>query len=259
MPEIPDLEVFSQNLNKKLKGKTIKKVRVPETRKLKVPAATLQKQLRQKTIAGVYRSGKELFFECTDGTVLSLHLMLRGKLEWFEKKNNHKYTVLELLFDDDTGLAVTDVQRQATPKLNPEQSGVPDALSKQVNTSFLKKLLQGSDKPVKTVLTDQEVIRGLGNAYTDEILYHARIAPMSKSNRIPGEQVKQLARSIKTVLKNAQKQIRKIDPAIIGGELRDFMAVHNSKKQKSPGGAPIQRTTLNSRKTYYTREQKLYK
>jgi formamidopyrimidine-DNA glycosylase len=128
-----------------------------------------------------------------------------------------------------------------------------------VNAAFLKKLLQQSDKPVKTVLTNQDLIRGLGNAYTDEILYHARIDPMSKSNKIPAEKVKQLARSIKTVLKQAQKQIRKIDPAIIGGELRDFMAVHNSRKKKSPGGATIKHKVVNSRKTYYTSEQKLYK
>jgi Formamidopyrimidine-DNA glycosylase len=259
MPEIPDLEVFSHNLNKKLRGKTIKKLRVPETKKLKMSATTLRKQLQGQTIAAIYRSGKALFFACKDGTVLSLHLMLRGKLEWFEKKNQHKYTVLEFLFDDDTGLALTDVHRQATPALNPEAKQAPDALSKQVNTSFLKRLLQQSDKPVKTVLTDQGTIRGLGNAYTDEILYHARIAPMSTSNKIPEEKVKQLARSIKTVLKNAQKQIRKMDPDTIGGELRDFMAVHNRRKTKSPGGATIKRITLNSRKTYYTSEQKLYK
>jgi formamidopyrimidine-DNA glycosylase len=259
MPEIPDLEVFSHNLNKRLAGKTIAKVRVLKTKKLNVSAATLKKNLEQKTMRSIYRSGKELFFECKDGTVLGLHLMLHGKLEWFNKKNSHKFTVLELLFDDDTGLAVTDFQGQATPTLNPEMDEAPDALSKQVNAAFLKKQLQQSNKPVKTLLMDQQIIRGLGNAYTDEILYHAGISPMSISNKIPAQKITQLARSIKTVLKNAQKQIRKIDPAIIGGELRDFMVVHHAKKNKTPGGAAIKHKMLNSRKTYYTIEQKLYK
>jgi formamidopyrimidine-DNA glycosylase len=259
MPELPDLEVFSHNLNKKLAGKKIKKVTVLQTKKLNVSAATLQKQLQKKTVRTIYRSGKELFIECKDGTVLGLHLMLRGKLEWFTKKNPHKYTIMELLFDDDTGLAITDPQRQAAPTLNPEEEVVPDALSKKVNAAFLKELLQQSNKPVKTVLTEQSLIRGIGNAYADEILYHARINPFSVSKKIPLDKIKVLARSIKTVLKNAEKQIRKIDPDIIGGELRDFMAVHHHGKEHSPGGVVIKHKTLNSRKTYYTSEQKLYK
>ena len=259
MPELPDLEVFSHNLNKKLAGKKIKKVTVLQTKKLKVSVATLKKQLEKKTVRTIYRSGKELFIECDDGTVLGLHLMLRGKLEWFTKKNPHKFTIMELLFDDGAGLAVTDPQRQATPTLNPEEDDVPDALSKKVNAAFLQQLLQQSNKPVKTVLTEQSLIRGIGNAYADEILYHARIAPLSISKKIPTAAIKVLARSVKTVLKNAQKKIRKIDPDIIGGELRDFMAVHNHTKTHSPGGAVIKHKTLNSRKTYYTNEQKLYK
>jgi formamidopyrimidine-DNA glycosylase len=82
---------------------------------------------------------------------------------------------------------------------------------------------------------------------------------MSISKKIPAEKIAKLARSIKTVLKNGLKQIRKIDPTIIGGEFRDFMVVHNSKKKKSPNGAAIKHKMLNSRKTYYTSEQKLYK
>lgn len=259
MPELPDLEVFSHNLNKKLAGKTIKKVTVLQTKKLKVPAATLKKNLEKKTVRSIYRSGKELFIECKDGTVLALHLMLRGKLEWFTKKNPHKYTTLELLFDDDTGLAVTDVQKQATPTLNPEPEEAPDALSKEVNAAFLKEQLQRSNKPVKTVITDQSIMRGIGNAYADEILYHARISPLSVSKKIPAGKLKTLARSIKTVLRQAQKKIRKADPDIIGGELRDFMAVHHSKKKQSPGGAVIKSKMVNSRKTYYTNEQQLFK
>jgi formamidopyrimidine-DNA glycosylase len=259
MPELPDLEVFSHNLHKKLAGKKIKKVTVLQTKKLNVTAATLRKQLQKKTVQTIYRSGKELFIECEDGTVLGLHLMLRGKLEWFTKKNHHKYTIMELLFDDDTGLAITDPQRQAAPTLNPEEDDVPDALSKKVNVAYLKELLQQSSKPVKTVLTDQSLIRGLGNAYADEILYHARIDPFSISKKIPASSIKVLARSIKTVLKKAEKQIRKIDPDIIGGELRDFLAVHHNRKTHSPGGVLIKHKTLNSRKTYYTSEQKLYR
>jgi formamidopyrimidine-DNA glycosylase len=258
MPEIPDLEVFSGNLTKKLAGKRIKKVTVLNTKKLNVSTNKLKKALENNVLKQIYRSGKELHFAFKDETILGLHLMLHGKLEWFEGKNKHKYTILELLFEDATGLAVTDFQKQATPTLNPEPDTAPDALSNKVNAGFLKKQLQQVKTTIKNFLLDQNRIRGIGNAYADEILYHARISPFSVSNKIPESKVKALARSIKTVLRNAQKQIRKIDPDIIGGELREFLAVHNSRKKQSPGGAAIQHKMVSSRKTYYTKEQQLY-
>lgn len=149
MPELPDLEVFSYNLNKKLKNKKITKIKVVQSRKLKVSAATLRKQLEQQTIKEIYRSGKELFLECKNGTTLSIHLMLHGKLEWFSKKNTHKFTILELLFTNGLGLAITDYQKQATPTLNPEPNDTPDALSKKPTPPFSKSCCSHPINPSK--------------------------------------------------------------------------------------------------------------
>ena len=63
---------------------------------------------------------------------------------------------------------------------------------------------------------------------------------------------------IKSVLKDAQKQILKKDPDIISGEVRDFLPIHNSKKTHSPTGGEIISTTVNARVTYYTEEQELF-
>ena len=258
MPELPDLEVFSHNLHKKLTRKKVKKVVIGNAKKLKTPAATLKKNIEKKVLKKVYREGKELHFKFNDGTVLGLHLMLKGRLYFFEKKNEQKYTIIELLFEDDTGLALTDFQGQATPTLNPEPREAPDALDTAVNYSFLKKALQ-TKATIKNLLLDQHVIRGIGNAYADEILWKAGISPFSVSNKIPDSKIKTLAKAIKSVLKNAEKQIRKSDPDIISGEVRDFLDIHNSKKKTSPGGAVIKQSTAASRKTYYTDEQELYK
>ena len=83
--------------------------------------------------------------------------------------------------------------------------------------------------------------------------------PFSVSNKIPDAAVMALLKSIKSVLRKAEKSIIKSNPAIIGGEIRDFMLIHNSKKEKSPTGAAIQAKSVGARKTYYTDEQKLYK
>ena len=85
-----------------------------------------------------------------------------------------------------------------------------------------------------------------------------KISPFSESRKIPGSAVNTLARSIKQVLKNAEKTIRKKAPQIIGGEVRDFLRIHNAANKKSPGGATIKTRESNKRKTYYTDEQILY-
>ena len=108
-------------------------------------------------------------------------------------------------------------------------------------------------------LIDQKMIRGIGNAYADEILWKTGLHPESICNKIPDDKIRTLAKDIKTVLKDAEKQILKIKPDSISGEERSFLKIHNSKKTKSPTGAKIQNKKLSSRITYFTNEQQLYK
>lgn len=257
MPELPDLQVFSQNLHKKLKGKKLETLNIPVTKKLKTPAKKIKEALEGSKLSKVFRDGKELHFKFDNGEVLGLHLMLHGALTLFTKKNDQKSTVLELLFADGTGLAMTDYQKQATPTLNPEPRDAPDAMSKAVNLQFMKAALQVKTI-IKTLLLDQHVIRGIGNAYADEILWHAKISPFSVSNKIPVEKIKVLLKSIRSVLSKAEKQILKHDPETITGEYRDFLDIHHAKKTVSPTGKKILKKEIGGRKTYYTEEQELY-
>lgn len=257
MPELPDLQAFSHNLNKKLAGKTVKQITVVNAKKLNVSDKELQEKLTGQKLDKVYREGKELYLKFSKGDILGLHLMLHGKLFLFKDKNDNKYPIIELHFNDDTGLVLTDFQGIATPTLNPADKDAPDALSKDAGVEYLTARLQKTKTNIKTVLLDQKIIRGIGNAYADEILWHAGISPFSASNKIPGDKIKQLAKSIRAVLTDAEKQIIKANPDIINGEIRDFMLIHNSKKKQSPTGAEIQ-IKDGSRKTYYTEEQELY-
>ena len=258
MPELPDLQVFSRNLDKALKGNTLKKINIVNGKRLKTTAAALNKALAGNKLAEVYREGKQLRFRFSNGAVLGMHLMLHGKLFLFDKKNPEKYAIAELLFDDGKGLALTDYQGMANITLDPEESDAPDALSAKMTASFLKKTFATTHKEVKELLLDQHIIRGIGNAYADEILWQARISPFSRADKIPVDKVAKLASVIKKVLKDAEKKILKANPDIIAGEIRDFMEIHHPKKETSPGGATIKHTTVKSRKTYYTDEQVLY-
>jgi formamidopyrimidine-DNA glycosylase len=186
-----------------------------------------------------------------------MHLMLTGDLFLFEKTNNHKSTIVELLFSNGKGLALTDKMQKAHIKLNPEDKKGIDALDKGLSFTYLKGIFN-SRAGVKNVLLDQDRIRGIGNAYADEILWQARISPFSKANAIPDEKIKELVKAIKSVLKDAISKITKYHPDIIQGEVRDFLKIHSKDKTESPTGAPIQIEKKGMLKTYYTDEQKLY-
>src|SRR5205085_1546075 len=111
--------------------------------------------------------------------------------------------------------------------LDPEESDVPDALSPKANTAFWTNVLQ-TRATIKNVLLDQKIVRGIGNAYADEILWTARISPFSIANKLPVSAIRALSSATKKVLKHAIKQIAKKEPGIIGGEVRDFLVVHNA-------------------------------
>ena len=256
MPELPDLQVFSRNLTKALKGKKLEKIEVKIAQKLNVTEIELSDALVGETLINVTRVGKELHLEFENKHVLGLHLMLHGQLFIFNKTNGQKFTIIELLFDDGTGLTLTDFQKAATPTLNPADNDTPDALDFEEN--YLASKLGATKTPVKTVLMDQKVLRGIGNAYADEILYDAKLSPFSPSNKIPVDKIKQLTKSIKTVLEDAEKHILKAHPDIISGEYREFLQVHLPKKKETPKGETIHQKPVGSRKTYYTDSQELF-
>ncbi|MDR6337168.1 formamidopyrimidine-DNA glycosylase [Filimonas zeae] len=257
MPELPDLQVFSSNLTKQLAGKTLERITI-SSKKTKTSSAAFKKALQQQKLTKVYREGKELRFAFANGHILGMHLMLHGQLHFFTKKPDKKYVTTALLFTDGTGLALSDYQGAAVPSLDPEEKEAPDALSKQFTAAYLQKQLAATRSAIKNVLLDQQVVRGIGNAYADEILWQAGISPFSVANKIPAAAVKKLARIIPKVLKEAEKKIRKHHPDIISGEIRDFMQIHNAHMTQSPNGAQIQKKAAGGRKTYYTDEQELF-
>lgn len=258
MPELPDLQVFSQNLQKQVAGYLIEEINLPVANRLNVDMATLRKALVGQRIKSVFREGKELHFLFENGHVLALHLMLNGELFLFEGKNFHKNVVIELLFSNGKGLVMTDYRGMATPTLDPEIKTSPDALAEEVNFDFFKKLLGSRKAAIKNILIDQKLIRGIGNAYADEILWEARISPFSLAYKIPEAKIRDLVKSIRAILLDAEKQILKSHPDIISGEVRDFMKVHGPALKISPTGAAVMVKKIGSRKTYYTEEQALF-
>jgi formamidopyrimidine-DNA glycosylase len=255
MPEIPDVAVFAKNLNKIFAGKKLLKVKVKNGKKLPDTATSLSKALDGKRLKKIYRSGKEFRFEFDDGSLLGLHLMLTGDIFVFEEKNENRSTIVELYFEEGKNLALTDRMGNAFIKLNPVDKAGRDAL--ELDFDYLKKIFNRRTT-IKNILLDQDLIRGIGNGYSDEILWEARISPYSVASAIPDEKIKELVKRIPKVLKEATQQIDKAHPGKINIEAKEFLKIHR-KTDKSPTGLPIHIDTKGSRKTYYTDEQVLFK
>ena len=255
MPEIPDIEVFSRNLKKLLVGEQVAKVKVTNGKKLKDTAKELSQALEGQKILDVFRSGKELRIQFSKKVLLGIHLMLTGDLFFLEEPNERKSVIIELEFKDGNYLSLTDRMGNANVKLDPVDKEGIDALDLDYKT--LKEILNRK-AAVKNVLLDQDIIRGIGNSYSDEILWQTRISPFSKSNAIPDEKVKELASTIKKVLKQATEKIYKNHPGKINSEVKDYLQIHTKKKTESPTGKPILTAERGMLLTYYTDEQVMY-
>jgi formamidopyrimidine-DNA glycosylase len=258
MPELPDLEVFAENLHKRFKNKSLKSITVGRSKNLSLSVKELEKAIVGVDLIKIYRKGKTLELEFKNKNFLELHLMLNGEIKLMEEGELVKYSIIDFIFNDGKGFSFTDFQGMARATLNPEAATAPDAFDKEMDQAFFKQLLSKKRGAIKQVLLDQKSIRGIGNAYADEILWDARISPISIAKAIPEKAVEKLFTSLKKVLKEGVKSIKKIDPDIVSGEIRDFMKVHQTKNSNSPTGSKIIIGKVGSKKTYYTDEQEVY-
>lgn len=257
MPELPDLELFATNL-RPLCGQRVAQLTYHKTKRLNVPPDELARTLTGRTLAAVHRVGKEIHFTFSPSAVLGVHLMLKGEFHHTATPSGVRSPVLTLTFTESaTALVVADPMALTVTTLNPAPSTVLDALA--VTPESLKSLLRAQPyAPIKTVLMDQAVLAGIGNAYADEILYEARIAPRSLSGRLPEQAVHELAHAIPRVLNAALEQLRAATPDALRGEYRDFLRIHHPERTHAPSGAPLRTEELNKRKTYFTDDQLLY-
>jgi len=257
MPELPDLEIFAANLENAFKNKTLEKLDVVVSKKLNVTEKELKSALEGHKLTKVLRNGKTLDLHFGGGNVLGLHLMLHGRLMPIVDEPV-KFQILRFEFTGGDAFALTDFQKQATPTLNPPDNEVPDALSAEFDITYFKSILAKKNTSIKKVLMDQKLIRGIGNAYADEILWKARISPMSIANQIPEAKQKELHQAIDEILRKEIINLTKALGDAYDTESRDFLVIHGAGIKESPTGHPIKVETIDGRKSYYTDEQELY-
>lgn len=262
MPELPDLQVFSKNIFSRVGNKTIREIAVYDKKKVNMPLAEIESAWVQKQIADITRIGKELYFHSTADGLFSVHLMLKGGFQICNANilNDVKFRIFSLTFCDDSALVISDPQRLAKVTFNPEDSVVPDALGESFSYDyFLDAVKRNARKNIKAFLIDQDIVKGIGNAYADEILWSANVSPESMTGKISEDYLLKIYNAIKEVLENAIESIVLLSPDIISGEERRFLKVHNPDREFTEDGDKILIKKIASKTTYYTEKQILFK
>ena len=216
MPELPEVEAFTQALRPFVEGRTILKCRVihpiavrPSSgRGAKAAAAELERRVRGQSVKAVERRGKYLLLRLANGCLV-LHFRLDGQLLWFDSKKTTGH--VDVVFEMKHGtLGFVDqrhfgrVQWAGSPEAIPGIAALGiDPLSKEFTTNRLAELLAQSRRPLKLFLLDQDKIAGIGNIYSNEAMWHARLNPTRPADALSDGEAPKLHKAIVAVLRRA--------------------------------------------------------
>jgi len=213
MPELPEVETVVRGLQKVLPGRRIVEVRLGKTDFIEDPAA-LESELPGSRIAAVRRYGKFLVFDLespeagSQKPALLIHLGMTGQLitcapDAGIAPHTHAFFVL----DDGRELRYRDPRRFGSMQMVRQGNGSPlgslglDPL--EATESEFVAQWRGRRARIKALLLDQSVLRGMGNIYTDESLWRARINPMRLASSLKEADLRRLYRAVQSILKEA--------------------------------------------------------
>jgi formamidopyrimidine-DNA glycosylase len=250
MPELPEVEALATFLTEVGEGRVIKRVEVASLSALKTYDPPVD-ALHGKALGPVSRRGKFLLLPTVpDGPWLCLHLARSGWLKWRDsfpkgpsKLNPKGPLALRVRFEDGSGFDATEAatEKRLAVYVVRDPSDIehvstlgPDPLSDEFTAERLGELLGASGAQIKGVLTDQRVIAGIGNAYSDDALHAARLSPFKPANKLTAEEVERLHDAIVTVLRDAVGRSAGLPAAGLKTEKRSGMRVHGRTGEACP-------------------------
>lgn len=215
MPELPEVEGFKRVLAKNGLRKTIERVEVSDARILgKLSSRALAARLQGAKLVAARRHGKHLMAQIDRGGWLALHFGLTGALRFVPRgEQAPPFTRVRLDFAGDGALAYGNARmigrvglvEDAADFVAEEKLG-PDALDRRFDFAAFKRAVHGLKRDVKSVLMDQEIVAGIGNIYSDEILFQARLDPAQRIDRLAPGELRRLFLQMRKVLRaTAQK------------------------------------------------------
>ncbi len=268
MPELPELEIVKEVIQRRVVGTTIERVQVlPPGGSIVVRDLTragLDRSLTGVTIDGIDRRGKFLRFSLKTCDVTPLFLVLNPKLTGRlqlaapgEKRHARTHVVLTLSSGDE--LRYIDQKRMGQLYLTRDLAQVPEFTGMgpepfALSLDEFRARLAHFRGEIKGILTRGECVAGIGNAYADEILWAARVHPYRKRTQLTPEEIERLYRAMQSTLRQATDQVRVKMGDAIHLEPRDFLAVHMKSGEPCPRcGTPISLVGANQRITNFCR------
>jgi formamidopyrimidine-DNA glycosylase len=271
MPELPEVETIMQRLRDgtpdsvPVPGQIIKEVEVNWNKIVEEPSAEQFKSiLKRKTIKNAKRRGKFLHFPLNEGHLIA-HLRMSGDMK-MEKRmtNNNKpvpeeqYDQVVINFETAWRMIMSSVRKFSRVWYVTDPQTVlgnlgPEPLGPNLNPDILYQMLQKHHRQIKPLLMDQTFIAGLGNIYTDEILFQARIHPLQISNTLTKAEAAHLYDAMQIVLNKAIEKLgSSLDWVYRSGEFQNYFKVHRREGEPCPGcSGTIKKITVGERSTYY--------
>jgi formamidopyrimidine-DNA glycosylase len=267
MPEIPELEAIRGFLGEHLSGKRVESVepRIPPV--FRTPMQELRELLPGDTFGEPLRHGKFLLFPLASGRVLAINPMLTGRFQYVPgEAKRHARTCLVIQMEGGRDLRYVDERLMGKVYFVPADQleripnwteNGPDLLDPKLTEDRWVQGIRKYRGRIKSVLTNAEFVQGIGNAYSDEILWEAQINPFTPRTELSEDDLRRLYRAAKDVMAWATPLARE---RMVKGdtldyeERRDFLRVHRLGGQPCPRcGSPISEITANQRITSFCR------
>jgi formamidopyrimidine-DNA glycosylase len=262
MPELPDIVVYLERLEPRILGQTLESVRLRSPFLVRSVTPPLR-EVEGKRVLGIRRLGKRIAVALEGDLFLVLHLMVAGRLRWRERGAKIPGKVGLAAFDFPSG---TLLLTEAGPKkraalhlvrgeaaLDEFRRGGIEVL--EAGLPAFSTALTRENHTLKRALTDPQLVSGIGNAYSDEILHRARLSPVRHTRRLAEKEIERLHRASRETLLEWTERLRRE-----AGEgfpekvtaFREGMAVHGRYGLPCPDcGAPVQRIVYAENETNY--------
>lgn len=262
MPELPDIVVYIEALEKRIKGSVFERVRIASPFLLRTAVPPLS-SIEGKKVVELRRLGKRICFGFEGDLWLVLHLMIAGRLHWYNERGKAVKGRNVAAFEFSSGtLTLTEAGTQkraslhvvqgdaALENLNPGGLEVFDATLKEFAHA-----IRAKNHTLKRALTDPRILSGIGNAYSDEILHDAKLSPFTLTQKLSDEDVKKLFAAIKRTLTDWVERLRAEARESFPEKVTAFrpdMATHGKYGEPCPRcGSKIQRIRYGSNETNY--------
>ena len=262
MPELPDIVVYLEALERRTVGHSLERLRLASPAVLRTYDPPFN-AVEGKIVRGLRRIGKRIVFELDEDLFVVIHLMIAGRLQWKEGRAAIPKKVGLAAFEFDTGTLILTEQGtkrragiwvlQGEDALVAENRGGVEPL--QASPDEFGQALTKENRTLKRALTDPRIFSGIGNSFSDEILWAAKLSPVIRTRQLSPEQVARLRESTIEQLNHwtdlLRTQVGEGWPTKVTA-FRPEMAVHGKFGQPCPRcGTKVQRIVYADNETNY--------